>query len=170
MLRENRLCTPSALIPRDILEIAGGYNNIFRHLPDQELWTRLFQHADPVIVPDPLVQFRFHGNNTSTQDSQSGFKRRSKKRAMSWEKHYTLRRFVTEASDDTFARTFLKDAYRPEVGMLRQKFDFLIGLDAPHAVKIAMDHVGDVLSRDGDQPDFTALDFQRICSVRTLAI
>ncbi|SOH95497.1 Glycosyltransferase, GT2 family [Monaibacterium marinum] len=168
MMRGNRLCTPSALIPRVVWERVGGYNNSFRHLPDMDLWTRLFQYADPVILSEQLIKFRFHGGNTSSLSGQTRFQRRCKKRAMEWEKHYILRRFVAEASDDIFARVFLGDTYQPDVGMLLQKFEFLIGLESPSAAQIAMDHVMDVLTKHGDQPDFTALDFQKICNLRSL--
>jgi glycosyltransferase involved in cell wall biosynthesis len=68
----NCLCTPSVLGTRRAFMQIGGYDNRYRQIPDIELWSRLFQTQKPFVLPNKLVQFRLHPENTSksTQDTK----------------------------------------------------------------------------------------------------
>src|SRR3954451_12937994 len=61
----NRLCHPSVLIRRDVYEKVGLYNNFYRQLPDLDMWVRVLEHFDIFVMPERLVKFRVHPNNTS---------------------------------------------------------------------------------------------------------
>jgi len=67
----NCLCTPSFLGLRSALIQVGGYDNRFRQIPDIELWTRLFQTQKPFVLPDKLVHFRLHPENTSQSTKEA---------------------------------------------------------------------------------------------------
>jgi len=43
---------------RNIVEKIGGYNENFRYTQDYELWLRLVQHHDLIILPEKLIQYR----------------------------------------------------------------------------------------------------------------
>jgi glycosyltransferase involved in cell wall biosynthesis len=61
----NCLCHPSVLIRREVYDNVGAYNNYYRQLPDLDMWLRLLQCYDILVMPDKLVKFRIHLNNTS---------------------------------------------------------------------------------------------------------
>lgn len=61
----NRLCHPSVLIRREVYEKVGFYNNFYRQLPDLDMWLRVLQHYEIFVMPEKLVDFRIHANNTS---------------------------------------------------------------------------------------------------------
>ncbi|WP_271894150.1 glycosyltransferase [Candidatus Phyllobacterium onerii] len=61
----NCLCHPSVLIRREVYENVGTYNNFYRQLPDLDMWLRVLQHYDILVMPEKLVGFRVHENNTS---------------------------------------------------------------------------------------------------------
>lgn len=61
----NRLCHPSVLIRREVYDKVGQYNNFYRQLPDLDMWLRVLQHYEIFVMPEKLVRFRIHGNNTS---------------------------------------------------------------------------------------------------------
>ncbi|WP_457155885.1 glycosyltransferase, partial [Mesorhizobium sp. P5_C1] len=63
--RGNCLCHPSVLMKREVYETVGSYNNFYRQLPDLDMWLRVLQHYDIFVMPEKLVGFRIHENNTS---------------------------------------------------------------------------------------------------------
>lgn len=62
---ENCLCHPSILVRRDAYALAGPYDNRFRQLPDLDMWTRIVEHFDIFVMPEKLLSFRIHSQNTS---------------------------------------------------------------------------------------------------------
>jgi glycosyltransferase involved in cell wall biosynthesis len=57
----------SALFKKEVALQAGGFEE---HLPaaqDTELWDRMANYGPLVIIPEPLVQYRFHGESISAK-------------------------------------------------------------------------------------------------------
>ncbi|MEI9413055.1 glycosyltransferase [Mesorhizobium salmacidum] len=61
----NCLCHPSVLIKREVYQTVGTYNNFYRQLPDLDMWLRVLQHYEILVMPEKLVGFRLHEGNTS---------------------------------------------------------------------------------------------------------
>lgn len=51
---------------RQVAAQVGGYDPYFRQTQDYDLWVRLAEAGDVVILPDVLLQLRFHTDNIST--------------------------------------------------------------------------------------------------------
>jgi glycosyltransferase involved in cell wall biosynthesis len=63
----NCICHPSMMIRKECYENVGYYNNLYRQLPDYDLWIRLVKKYDIKIINEKLVSFRIiPGKNTST--------------------------------------------------------------------------------------------------------
>ncbi|MBQ0819615.1 glycosyltransferase [Microvirga sp. HBU67558] len=95
----NRLCHPSVLIKRDVYDKVGLYNNFYRQLPDLDMWVRVLEHFDIFVMPERLVKFRVHQNNTS-RPSQSASNRSIN------EHRLILVDFMKRVSSDNFYKTF----------------------------------------------------------------
>lgn len=61
----NCLCHPSVLMRREMRQAVGPYNNLLRQLPDYEMWLRSVMLSDIFVMPQPLIRFRLHRENTS---------------------------------------------------------------------------------------------------------
>ncbi|MDA9163383.1 glycosyltransferase [Rickettsiaceae bacterium] len=59
----NCLCHPSILIKKDCYSQLGLYNNIFRQLPDFDMWIRFCKQFTLHIMQEKLVKFRILNNN-----------------------------------------------------------------------------------------------------------
>jgi glycosyltransferase involved in cell wall biosynthesis len=57
---------PSALlVRRSVLQEAGPFDETLTHSDDWDMWLRLAQVTRFALVPDPLVEYRFHGAQMS---------------------------------------------------------------------------------------------------------
>lgn len=61
----NCLCHPSLLIRRAVYDRVGLYDNRLRQLPDFDMWLRVARAFDIFVMPEKLIRFRRHENNTS---------------------------------------------------------------------------------------------------------
>lgn len=95
----NCLCTPSFLGHRSALVQSGGYDNRYRQIPDIELWSRLFQTQKPFVLPDKLIQFRLHPENTS-KNTQEAMKRHA------FEAKMIMKNVFLSMNKDILARYF----------------------------------------------------------------
>jgi len=73
----NCLCHPSALLRKECFEKIGYYNPFFRQLPDFDFWVRLCLSYEIHILPERLVKFRLHGNESNTSSATDDNVRRS---------------------------------------------------------------------------------------------
>lgn len=55
----------SMLVRRSTISVIGGYRNIFRHAEDDDFFLRLLDYGDLANMPEVLVLFRHHAENTS---------------------------------------------------------------------------------------------------------
>lgn len=95
----NQLCHPSVLIKREVYTTVGLYNNYYRQLPDLDMWIRVLQHYDIFIMPEKLVNFRIHENNTSKPSPTSS------NRAIN-EHRLILANLMRHITAEDFYRTF----------------------------------------------------------------
>lgn len=56
-----------AFFRRDLALELGGYDEDYLNVEDSELWDRMSEYGPILIVPEPLVQYRFHPGNSSTR-------------------------------------------------------------------------------------------------------
>jgi glycosyltransferase involved in cell wall biosynthesis len=104
----NFLCHPSLLIRRDVYESLGLYNNALRQLPDMDMWVRFAQSHALHILPDRLVKFRIHQNNTSGDGSD--------KQARTWAEHELIcRAFFKALNSSIFYESFGASSVRNSV-------------------------------------------------------
>ncbi|QFR34841.1 glycosyltransferase [Ancylobacter sp. TS-1] len=103
----NCLCHPSILIRREVYAACGYYDSYLRQLPDYDMWLRLLQRHQIHVLPERLVRFRVHPNNTS-----SG-RWRDVRRRDARETLFILRRFFEEITEANFAGAFLGRADAP---------------------------------------------------------
>jgi glycosyltransferase involved in cell wall biosynthesis len=63
----NIVGTPSSVVaPRDALLDAGGFDPRLSMCADWDMWIRLARHREPRYVDRPLVRYRTHGGNMSS--------------------------------------------------------------------------------------------------------
>lgn len=62
----------STVIRREVLDEAGGYDSRYLYASDLELWTRLIFRCRFANLPDHLLDYRVHGNNTSQRWRELG--------------------------------------------------------------------------------------------------
>lgn len=58
---------PAVMMRRSAATSVGGYRAAFVHAEDYDLWLRLGELGDLVNLPQVLLDYRVHGNNTSTR-------------------------------------------------------------------------------------------------------
>ena len=158
----NCLCHPSVLIRREVYDKIGLYDNMLRQLPDLDMWLRVVQSFDILVIPDQLVRFRIHDNNTSRKSPVSS--RRN------WIEHTLIaRRYFCDLTADNFCRSFgFRDDKAflsgDEVALLREKINYLVSSSCSFQsifrdIGIEMAYFGTLRHRQEILP---ALEFQNL--------
>jgi glycosyltransferase involved in cell wall biosynthesis len=57
-MRGNCLCHPSVMIRKECYKYAGLYNNIYRQLPDYDMWIKILKLYEIHILEEEVVSFR----------------------------------------------------------------------------------------------------------------
>ncbi|WP_265443043.1 glycosyltransferase [Flexivirga meconopsidis] len=65
LLRDQHVCLSSVIVRRSAYLAVGGHDPLLRLMQDYDLFLRLGRLADPVSVPDVLVDYRVHDANAS---------------------------------------------------------------------------------------------------------
>lgn len=60
---------PAVMMRRSVVESVGGYRAAFIHAEDYDLWLRMGEVGDLANIPAVLLDYRVHGNNTSTRNA-----------------------------------------------------------------------------------------------------
>lgn len=50
---------------REVAELLGGYNESYKYSQDYDLWLRFSEVGDIIVLPEILLNWRFHANNIS---------------------------------------------------------------------------------------------------------
>lgn len=62
---------PTVMFRRDVFLALGGYLAEERHAEDFGLWGKMLELGEIVGVPEPLLDYRVHGNSISKQQSET---------------------------------------------------------------------------------------------------
>lgn len=74
LLRGNTLFHPATFIRRRVLEILGGFDSSLRYAMDYDLWLRLAERSDPVLINASLACFRVHSGSLSVSQVDAAFR------------------------------------------------------------------------------------------------
>jgi glycosyltransferase involved in cell wall biosynthesis len=72
-LCQNHVSAPSTFVRRAALEAVGGYDERFRWSADYDLWLKLGERGDPVVLREPLATFRMAGETLSLTGFEGQF-------------------------------------------------------------------------------------------------
>ena len=67
LAQTNPFIHSSVMLRTEAVRRAGGYRAAFEAAEDYDLWLRLSEHGDIVIIPEPLVRYREHGGNVTVR-------------------------------------------------------------------------------------------------------
>ena len=65
MVRQNGVATTSVVIPRQVFQVTGGFDQSLRYRGDWEMWTRISRNYPFVFIDRPLGNYRVHRENVS---------------------------------------------------------------------------------------------------------
>jgi GT2 family glycosyltransferase len=77
LLIQNYIAAPATFVRRDAILEAGGFDERFKYSMDYDLWLKLAQRADPVVLDEPVAAFRMAGDSLS----MTGFERQFQEHA-----------------------------------------------------------------------------------------
>ena len=70
--RNNCLCHPSAMIRRECYDAVGYYDTRLSQLLDFDLWIRLCRQYEIFIIPEKLLRFRIHDDDSNLSGQSLG--------------------------------------------------------------------------------------------------
>lgn len=83
LLVQNYVAAPSTFVRRDAILAAGGFDERFKYSMDYDMWLRLAERADPVVLAEPVTAFRMAGESLS----MTGFERQFEEHAQNAREH-----------------------------------------------------------------------------------
>lgn len=157
----NCLCTPSFVGRRSAIEKVGGYDNRFKQIPDIELWTRLFQSERPHVIPDKLLQFRLHDNNTSkgTEDARNRHR---------FEAKMIMRSLFLSMDKDVLKNSF-KIYDQNDVTIFDQIIAYL-SKGPPNAIQVAAELIHENLASEKYESYLTELDLYKLSGAGDISV
>jgi GT2 family glycosyltransferase/glycosyltransferase involved in cell wall biosynthesis len=63
LFERNFLSAPTALIRMDCLKKVGGFDESLKYAQDYDLWLRILKYYDARLLKQPLLKYRWHGDN-----------------------------------------------------------------------------------------------------------
>jgi glycosyltransferase involved in cell wall biosynthesis len=73
LLRGNILFHPSTFVKRQSFINAGGFDQSLSYAMDYDLWLRLGKLSQPIVIEQPLANFRVHAGSLSVHNVNSAF-------------------------------------------------------------------------------------------------
>ncbi|MCL4499637.1 MAG: glycosyltransferase [Chloroflexi bacterium] len=70
LLRENFICTSSAMASRRALDVVGLFDEAFPAAEDYDLWYRIARHFEVVVVEEPLTVWRYRSSSFSSDSGR----------------------------------------------------------------------------------------------------
>jgi glycosyltransferase involved in cell wall biosynthesis len=64
--------SPTPLIPKDVFNVVGCFDNRFDPKEDSEMWLRIAARYEFAFVPKPLAKYRLHGSIQSKKGYEKG--------------------------------------------------------------------------------------------------
>ena len=77
LLVQNYVAAPATFVRRDAILEAGGFDERFKYSMDYDLWLKLADRADPIVLDEPVAAFRMAGESLS----MTGFERQFREHA-----------------------------------------------------------------------------------------
>ena len=77
LLVQNYVAAPATFVRREAILEAGGFDERFKYSMDYDLWLKLADRADPVVLDEPIAAFRMAGESLS----MTGFERQFREHA-----------------------------------------------------------------------------------------
>jgi glycosyltransferase involved in cell wall biosynthesis len=77
LLVQNYVAAPATFVRRETLLAVGGFDGRFKYSMDYDLWLRLAEIADPIVLDEPVAAFRMAGESLS----MTGFERQFEEHA-----------------------------------------------------------------------------------------
>jgi GT2 family glycosyltransferase len=94
LLVQNYVAAPSTFVRRDTVLSVGGFDERFKYSMDYDLWLRLAELADPVVLDEPVAAFRMAGESLS----MTGFERQFEEHAQNAREHGAGERLAVAAN------------------------------------------------------------------------
>ena len=110
--RNNCLCHPSAMIRKECYEAVGEYDTRLSQLLDFDLWIRLCRQYEIFIIPDELLRFRIHDDDSNLSGQSLGAQSRH-----DWQASQVLNNYLAISSTDELLQIF------PEVARFGPQLD-----------------------------------------------
>ena len=110
--RNNCLCHPSAMIRKECYEAIGDYDTRLSQLLDFDLWIRLCRQYEIFIIPDELLKFRIHDDDSNLSGQSLGAQSRH-----DWQASQVLNNYLAISSSDELLQIF------PEVARFGPQLD-----------------------------------------------
>ena len=83
LLVQNYVAAPATFVRREAIVEAEGFDERFSCSMDYDLWLRLAEVSDPVVLDEPLTAFRMAGDSLS----MTGFERQFEERVQNAREH-----------------------------------------------------------------------------------
>jgi glycosyltransferase involved in cell wall biosynthesis len=91
-LRGNNLCHPTVMIKKECYRDLGLYNNIYRQLPDYDMWIRLVKKYEIYVSEEHFTDFRIlPGRNASSPTTENVIR--------DLNEHYLIRKTLFENTE-----------------------------------------------------------------------
>lgn len=102
----------SAIFRKSLFEKLGGFDSQYDSSEDTELWNRMAEFGPVVVIPEPLIMYRFHSQSLSFrmikfQYECLQFIRARKRARMIHSKDLTLEQFMTQYKKRSFFKKLL---------------------------------------------------------------
>ena len=110
--RNNCLCHPSAMIRKECYEAVGYYDTRLSQLLDFDLWIRLCRQYEIFIIPEKLLKFRIHDDDSNLSGQSLGAQSRH-----DWQASQILNNYLAISSTDELLEIF------PEVSRFGPQLD-----------------------------------------------
>ncbi len=110
--RNNCLCHPSAMIRKECYETVGYYDTRLSQLLDFDLWIRLCRQYEIFIIPEALLKFRIHDDDSNLSGQSLGAQSRH-----DWQASQVLNNYLGISSTDELLEIF------PEVSRFGPQLD-----------------------------------------------
>ena len=78
LFERNFLSAPTALIRMDCLKKVGGFDESLKYAQDYDLWLRILKYYDAQLLKQPLIRYRWHGENLTWAPTSETERERTK--------------------------------------------------------------------------------------------
>jgi glycosyltransferase involved in cell wall biosynthesis len=103
LLVQNYIAAPATFARRDAILEAGGFDERFKYSMDYDLWLKLADRADPIVLDEPVAAFRMAGESLS----MTGFERQFREHAQNARERGRREHLVAVAANGFVSRAII---------------------------------------------------------------